>query len=451
MARDEVVAGDVAGHGDLGFEEGHVDALSFACFFAREEGGEDGTTCVESSAHVSDGDTCTHRFAIGCASDAHEAAEGLGHEVVARAIFVGAGVAVAGDGAVDETGADLLQSVVIEAHFVEGAGAEVFDEDVGCFDEFSENGFALVGFEVEGEASFVAVGGEEVGGLPFFGEGWPPVASVVAATGHFDFDAKLLAGGQSLVPVMNFRLAQPTMIVDLNNVPGLAGIERDGDVVRVGGMVRHRTLEFDGTIAESLPLLHGAMPYIAHPQIRNRGTFGGSIAHADPAGELPVMAVVLNGRFQLQRQGSSRWVKARDFFRGLFDTDLEPEEILTAIELPMLPARTGYAFLELARRHGDYAQAGVAVTVTLDEAGVCSEARLVYLNVGEIPMVAGETAVSLQGQKLTDDVIQSAAEMATQNEIEPTGDVHATADYKRHLAKVLTVRALKQAIAKVEG
>ncbi len=265
------------------------------------------------------------------------------------------------------------------------------------------------------------------------------------------FDAKLLAGGQSLVPVMNFRLAQPTMIVDLNDVPNLAGIERVGDVVRIGGMVRHRTVEFDGTIAQSLPLLHETMPFIAHPQIRNRGTFGGSIVHADPAGELPVMAVVLNGRFQLQRQSGSRWVTARDFFRGLFDTDLEPEEILTAIELPVLPARTGYAFLELARRHGDYAQAGVAVTVQLDEAGVCTEARLVYLNVGEMPMVAGETAVSLQGQKLTDDVIQSAAEMATQNEIDPTGDVHATADYKRHLAKVLTVRAIKQAIEKVIG
>jgi carbon-monoxide dehydrogenase medium subunit len=265
------------------------------------------------------------------------------------------------------------------------------------------------------------------------------------------FDAKLLAGGQSLVPVMNFRLAQPTMIVDLNQLTELSHVRREGDVVRLGAMVRHRTLEFDQTIAESLPLLHETMPFIAHPQIRNRGTLGGSLAHADPAAELPVVAMVLNGRFHLQSQTNSRWVNAPEFFTGLFTTALEPEEILTEVELSILPERTGYAFVELARRHGDYAQAGVAVTVTLDETGVCTEARLVYLNVGEVPMVAGETAVFLSGQTLTDDTIAAAAEMATQNEIEPTSDVHATAAYKRHLAKVLTIRALKQAKVKVEG
>jgi carbon-monoxide dehydrogenase medium subunit len=264
-------------------------------------------------------------------------------------------------------------------------------------------------------------------------------------------EAKLLAGGQSLVPVMNFRLAQPTLIVDLNRLTALGEVRRENGAMRLGAMVRHRTLEFDETIAAALPLLHETMPYIAHPQIRNRGTLGGSLVHAAPAAELPVIAVVLNGRFHLQSQSHSRWVNARDFFTGLFTTALEAEEILTEVELPVLPARTGYAFVELARRHGDYAQAGVAVTVQLDEAGVCQAARLVYLNVGEVPMVAAATADSLRGQLLNDDTIKAAAEMATQNEIEPTSDVHATAAYKRHLAKVLTMRALNQAKAKVAG
>ena len=277
------------------------------------------------------------------------------------------------------------------------------------------------------------------------------LAEALAVMAEHGFDAKLLAGGQSLVPVMNFRLAQPAMIVDLNGVAELGGVQRENGTMRLGAMVRHRHLEFDGMIAQNLPLLHETMPFIAHPQIRNRGTLGGSLAHADPAAELPVVAVVLNGRFHLQSQNSSRWVAATDFFTGLFATALEPEEILTEVELPILPPRTGYAFVELARRHGDYAQAGVAVTVRLDGTGMCEEARLVYLNVGEVPMVAGETAVSLQGQPLNEDTIRAAAEMATNNEIEPTGDIHATADYKRHLAKVLTIRALKQATAKVNG
>jgi carbon-monoxide dehydrogenase medium subunit len=176
---------------------------------------------------------------------------------------------------------------------------------------------------------------------------------------------------------------------------------------------------------------------------------GGSLAHADPAAELPVLAVLLHGRFHLQRQNHSRWVDAADFFTGLFTTALAPEEILTEVELPLMPERTGAAFVELARRHGDFAQAGVAVAVTLDAAGLCQAARLVYLNLGEIPMVAEQTAASLQGQPLNEDTIRAAAEMAAQNEIEPTTDVHATAAYKRHLAKVLTIRALKQARDKV--
>lgn len=271
--------------------------------------------------------------------------------------------------------------------------------------------------------------------------------AALAEVAEHGFEAKLLAGGQSLVPVMNFRLAQPSRLVDLNGLAELGGVEQTADGgLRLGAMVRQRRLERDPLIATAAPLLHETMPHVAHPQIRNRGTLGGSLAHADPAGELPVITVALEARFRLQRQGSDRWVEAADFFTGLFATSLEPEEILTEILLPPLPPHTGYAFLEVARRHGDYAQAGVAVLLTLAENGVCKRARLVYLNVGEVPMVARQAADLLIGETPSEALFATAADLAAREEIEPVSDIHASADYKRHLARVLTVRALRQAV-----
>ncbi len=268
----------------------------------------------------------------------------------------------------------------------------------------------------------------------------------LAAMQQHGFDAKPLAGGQSLVPVMNFRLAQPGVLVDLNGVPGLDEIRHaDDGTLYFGSMVRQSRLEREPLVAQHQPLLAEALPHIAHPQIRNRGTFGGSLAHADPAAELPVIAVALNGRFKLQSAAGERWIAARDFFTSLFDTDLGDEELLVEITLPPLPARTGTAFTEMARRHGDYALAGVAAVVTVDGGGVCTAARLVYLNAGEVPMVAAEAAQILVGERPSEEVWLETAVAASQNEIDPRGDIHASADYKRHLAKVLTVRALKQA------
>lgn len=260
------------------------------------------------------------------------------------------------------------------------------------------------------------------------------------------FDAKPLAGGQSLVPVMNFRLAQPGVLIDLNGVPGLDDVwQADDGTLHFGSMVRQSRLERDSLVARHQPLLAEAMPYIAHPQIRNRGTFGGSLAHADPAAELPVITVALDGRLKLQSAAGERWLSVRDFYTGLFATDIGDEELLVEIALPPLPARTGTAFTEMARRHGDYALAGVAVVVTVDESGVCTAARLVYLNAGEVPMVAEEAAQLLVGERPSEELWLQTAVTASQNEINPLGDIHATADYKRHLAQVLTVRALKQA------
>lgn len=259
-------------------------------------------------------------------------------------------------------------------------------------------------------------------------------------------DAKVLAGGQSLIPLLNFRLAQPALLVDVNRLPGLDGVEvaSDGEL-RLGALVRQGRLERDPRVAARAPLLAAALPHVAHPQIRNRGTLGGSLAHADPAAELPAVALALDARLRLARRGGERWVAARDFFLGLFATALEPGELLVEVALPPPPPRSGFAFLEIARRHGDYALAGVAAAVTLDERGACRRARLVLLAVGDGPVDAGVAAAALAGGPLDAERIAEAARHAAQREIDPIGDIHASADFKRHLIRVLAARALEVA------
>ena len=263
---------------------------------------------------------------------------------------------------------------------------------------------------------------------------------------EYGYDAKALAGGQSLIPTMNFRLAQPGALVDLNNIPELAYIEPTGDGgVTIGAMTRQRAVERSPLIAERAPLVTETMPFIAHPQIRNRGTFGGSIAHADPASELPALAVALNAQMRILNQNGQRWVSANEFFVDLFTTAVEPEELLVEVVLPPMPARTGYAFEEVSRRLGDYAMVGVAATITLDDNNVCRQAKLVYFSVGPGPVEAFQAEAALQGQTLTAEAIQAAAEIAAANDIDPTGDIHASAAYRRHLAKVLARRVLEKA------
>jgi len=263
------------------------------------------------------------------------------------------------------------------------------------------------------------------------------------------YEGKLLAGGQSLIPVMNFRLAQPAVIIDLNGVTELDTLGLDGNgSVRVGAMARHSRLEHSETIARVTPLVSEVMPHIAHSQIRNRGTIGGSLAHADPAAELPATMVTLEASFRLQKRGGQRWVRAVDFYQSLFTTALEPDEILVEITIPPRLPDSGYAFIELARRHGDFAQVGVAAVVTMDESRICRSARLVYLNVGEIPMVAAKASELLVGERPTPDLLADAAELASRQEIDPTGDIHASAEYKRHLAAVLGKRALQEAVGR---
>jgi carbon-monoxide dehydrogenase medium subunit len=263
-------------------------------------------------------------------------------------------------------------------------------------------------------------------------------------------EAKFLAGGQSLIPAMNFRLVQAAMLVDVNGLRDLDFIRRGANgELRIGAMTRVRRVERDVTVKQYAPLLHEAAPWIAHPQIRNRGTVGGSLAHADPAAELPVIAVALGAKLRLQSARGERWVNVEDFFKGFFTTEITPDEMLVEIALPPLPARTGAAFTEFARRRGDYALMGVAAVVTLDDKGVCQDARLVYLNAGPGPINATQAAHILHGQAPSPPAFEAAADMAAQHEIEPMGSVHASPEYQRHLARVLTRRALKTAVERV--
>jgi carbon-monoxide dehydrogenase medium subunit len=196
-------------------------------------------------------------------------------------------------------------------------------------------------------------------------------------------------------------------------------------------------------------LLNEAAPNIAHPQIRNRGTIGGSIVNADPAAELPVLMLALDARLKARSVSSERWIEAKDFFVGMFTTALEPDEILVEVEVPFMPARTGWSFMEVAPRAGDYALMGVAALVTLGDDGKCTKAKLVYLNAGDGPVDAKEAAGSLVKQTLNDELIASAAAMASEEEINPFGNVHTSVEFQRHLAKVLTQKALKRAIERV--
>jgi aerobic carbon-monoxide dehydrogenase medium subunit len=261
-------------------------------------------------------------------------------------------------------------------------------------------------------------------------------------------DAKFLAGGQSLIPTMNFRLARPAVLIDINGIAGLAGIHPSAAAIRLGPLTRYRTLQRDAAFARLCPLIAEALPHIAHPQIRNRGTIGGNLSHADPASELPAIALALGARFLVQSAMHERWIGAPDFFVGALTTDLAPDEMLVEIELPLPKPRTGCCFMEIARRRGDFAIAGVAVTVTLGEQDECTDVRLAFCGVGEAPLDASSAADALIGRTPAEEAVREVAAMV-QTLIEPGGSVHATADYQRHIAGVLTERALQTACQRV--
>lgn len=272
--------------------------------------------------------------------------------------------------------------------------------------------------------------------------------SVLAEVGH---DGKILAGGQSLIPILNMRLASPAHIIDINRVTGLDGVDVGPDHVRVGALVRHAQLERHEDAYAALPLLRQALVNVAHPAIRNRGTTVGSIAHADAAGEMPAILVLTDGVVEAAGPRGSREIAARDFFEGPLETSLAEDEMAVAVRFRRFAPGTATAFAESARRHGDYAMAGVAAAVTAAD-GVITAASASFVSVTDVPTVLDLTDV-LAGQE-TDAADWSAAAEAVRANIEPEGDIHATADYRRMLAGELARRVLRQAAenaAKTKG
>lgn len=268
--------------------------------------------------------------------------------------------------------------------------------------------------------------------------------AALAAKAQYGDEARFLAGGQSLVPAMNFRLAQPSVLIDINPLSALGYVRHEAGALQIGALTRNRVLERDRLVERHQHLVHEAIAHVAHPQIRNRGTIGGNLAHADPASEMPAVVLALGGRLKARSITGERWIDARDFFVSALTTALRADEMLVEIELPTLKPRTGTCFLELARRRGDYAMMGVAATLVLDEHGICSHAALGYCNAGDTPVLAADAARLLVGQQITPELMRAAGE-AARREIDPRGNVHASTAYQRHLAGVLTRRALQTA------
>lgn len=262
-------------------------------------------------------------------------------------------------------------------------------------------------------------------------------------------DGKVIAGGQSLMPMMNFRLVKPSVLVDINRISGLDAVQARGDKIALGALVRHRMTATDALIAQHVPVLHHAMKHVAHLTVRNRGTFCGSVCHADPAAEMPMMSLLLNGIVHIVSPRGERTLDAQDFFVGSLVTALEPDELVTEIEIDKLPPGTGWGFEEFARRHGDYALAAVTVTMQRRD-GVATGVRIALMGVGEMPTRAPAIEAMLEGREIGPKLIGDAVE-ALRAELEPNSDLNASADYRRHLAGVLARRALSDAWARTQG
>src|SRR5438128_615112 len=263
--------------------------------------------------------------------------------------------------------------------------------------------------------------------------------------------ARVLAGGQSLVPLMNMRLVQPSVLVDINGIDELAYIKAWDGGLAIGTLTRDAALVGDRTVAGSLPVLTEAAHCVGHPAIRNRSTVGGSIAHADPAAELPAVMLALNAEFEVRSRPGSRTVSAQDFFKGYLSNDLKEGELLTELRVPGLPARAGSAFVEFSRREGDYALAGVAAVIALDEDGTIADARLGLCSVGPAPVRPQAAEALLRGQRPGEEAWAAAASAVVSVLDNPLSDIHGSADYRRHLAGVLTRKALAIAAERAEG
>jgi CO/xanthine dehydrogenase FAD-binding subunit len=272
----------------------------------------------------------------------------------------------------------------------------------------------------------------------------------LAAMATHGADARPLAGGQSLVPAMNFRIAQPAVLVDLNGIPGLDRIEAGDHGLRIGALARQRTLERSVQVRQSAPLVADTMPFVAHAPIRTRGTLAGSLAHADPAAELPAVMLALDAVVEIRSRSGERTICARDFFTGLYSTALSRDELITAVIIP--PRRgQGWAIDEVARRHGDFALAGAAALVGLDSGGAIADARIALFGVHERAVLAEAAARAIAGQPPSAGAFEAAADAAASQDADPGSDVHASAAYRRHLTRVLVRRVVARAVERARG
>jgi carbon-monoxide dehydrogenase medium subunit/6-hydroxypseudooxynicotine dehydrogenase subunit alpha len=261
-------------------------------------------------------------------------------------------------------------------------------------------------------------------------------------------EGKVLAGGQSLVPLLNFRLAHPEHLIDVNNIGSLSGISRDGGRLRIGALTRQATLERSALVAANWPLLTEALSYVAHAQIRNRGTVGGSVAHADPAAELPVAFLTLDADFVVRSKRGERTIPASGYFVTHLTTAMEPDELLVAIDVPAQPEGAGHAFTEFARRHGDFALGGAAVLLEADAGGACTSAAIGLLAAAPTPLRAAAAEESLVGASLGPEAAEAAAKKAVED-IDPTGDIHGSSEYRKGLIEVMVRRAIESAIGRL--
>jgi CO/xanthine dehydrogenase FAD-binding subunit len=266
-----------------------------------------------------------------------------------------------------------------------------------------------------------------------------------------DIESHVLAGGQSLVPAMNMRMARPELLVDLAKLNELDFIREDNGSLVVGAMTTKRSMEFSPMVASSQPLVHAATLMIAHPQIRNRGTVGGSIAHADPAAEYPAVAMLLDAEIKAHGPGGERTISSSDFFITYFTTALEEGEILTEVRFPPTTPNTGWSFKEFSRRHGDFALAGVGVTLNLDASGHCENTRVVAFALGATPIRARALEEAINGETPSETLFAAASKTIAEGLDDPTSDVHASVEYRRELASVLGASALGEAVQRARA
>ncbi len=285
----------------------------------------------------------------------------------------------------------------------------------------------------------------------------PPFAYVTATSvehaldelGRSNGDGKLIAGGQSLMPMMNFRLVNPAVLIDIGKIPDLTGVSEIKDGLRIGALTRHAELETSQLVAAHFPVLTEAVKHVAHVAIRNRGTIGGSLCHADPAAELPLMAVLLDAAICIKGPDGERYVAADEFFLGALTTDLGEDEMVTSVDFAYLPARTGWGFEEISRRSGDFALAAAAANLTIDDNKI-SEVRLAVTGVDDLPLRISAAEEVLCGTALVDAQISTAAQIV-RDAVTPNSDVQASADYRRHLIGVLIGRVLRAAWSRAGG